>query len=107
MTGPESHIWRVVASTLLSRLSPSETAVHALLTQVSRHSLGRVDQQVETEFQTTLRYDCYNLREQQKRLVHQARMRYTKSQRDSDLQKAHSMPLPACEKLNTFFGRDS
>ena len=68
------------------------------------YSLARIDQSVETEFETNLRYGCYNQKEQQRRLVYQARLKRTRQQRDDALQRAQEFKLDSCIKLEEVFG---
>ncbi|KAJ1457996.1 hypothetical protein M885DRAFT_514557 [Pelagophyceae sp. CCMP2097] len=69
------------------------------------HSLQRVDTLVANEFETTMRYDCYAAREMQRRLMHQARSRRTKAQREEGLDQAKNHKMTSCDKLEQFFGR--
>ncbi|KAH8064038.1 hypothetical protein JL721_8438 [Aureococcus anophagefferens] len=70
------------------------------------YSLARIDQSVESEFETNLRYGCYNQKEQQRRLVYQARLKRTRQQREAlsratkldsriQLEGSASAPAPA------------
>ena len=68
------------------------------------YSLARIDQSVESEFETNLRYGCYNQKEQQRRLVYQARLKRTRQQRDEALARANDFKLDSCIQLEEVFG---
>ncbi|KAH8050588.1 hypothetical protein JL722_11242 [Aureococcus anophagefferens] len=68
------------------------------------YSLARIDQSVESEFETNLRYGCYNQKEQQRRLVYQARLKRTRQQRDEALSRANDFKLDSCIQLEGVFG---
>lgn len=68
------------------------------------YSLGRVEHQVRDEYETTLRYKCYSQKEQQRRLLYQARILRTKQQREEAMDRARSAPLTACDELQDVFG---
>lgn len=68
------------------------------------YSLARVDQSVETEFETSLRYGCYSQKEQQRRLVYQARLKRTRQQREDALERAKDFKLDSCIQLEEVFG---
>jgi len=68
------------------------------------YSLARIDQTVETEFETSLRYGCYSQKEQQRRLLYQARMKRTRQQRDEANARAKDFKLDKCTQLEQVFG---
>ena len=68
------------------------------------YALARVDQSVETEYETSLRYGCFAQREQQRRLQYAARMKRTRTQREDALERAKNYPLSDCAKLEEVFG---
>ena len=68
------------------------------------YALARVDQSVETEYETSLRYGCFAQREQQRRLAYQARLKRTRAQREDALERAKAFPLGDCTKLEEVFG---
>merc|ERR1719198_854233 len=67
-------------------------------------SLRMVEQSVEQEFEYKLRNECYVQKEQQHRLMYQARARRTKAEREQALERAQAFELSSCKKLTMIFG---
>lgn len=67
-------------------------------------TIRSVESSVEQEMEYALRSACYNQRELQQRLLHQARARRTKEAREQAMQKAQEFELSECIKLEDFFG---
>ena len=68
------------------------------------YSIARIDQNVESEFETSLRYGCYSQKEQQRRLLYQARMKRTRQSREDASQRARDSALDKCTQLEQVFG---
>ena len=67
------------------------------------YSLARVDQSVEAEKEQALRYGCYAQREQQRRMLYQARQRRTRQAREDAAARATDYELSDCAELEKVF----
>ena len=68
------------------------------------NTLQQMEMRVESQFESTLRQQCANQKEQQRRMVYRARNQRNKKTRESELAKAQQYEMNYCTQLRELFG---
>jgi len=70
----------------------------------NRNVIRQIESLVNSDYESSLRFECMTQREQQRRLFHMAKQHRNKEQKERDMQAARNHPMPACETYAEFVG---